>query len=241
MSDLVRLNPFRWPYSLAQLRDDEPSRSFSESPSNAELAHYGVHRVQAQPPPQPDPAEFRVQEVQPVEADGLWLQQWEVIALTEAERRAYYRATHPPQWIAFNDALPADVDSLLAAAQAASPRLALALGVGMGKAADGDSRVFLGAWQTARGLGLIPAALVEALQALAVEHDLPDEFVAGLAGPQQLWSWPQSPARFDEWSGPDGSLWVFDQPRNPDGSYASDDPATDGDEAALRWVPAEVP
>lgn len=183
MSNLIRLNPIRWPYSLAQLRADEPSRSFSTAPSDAELAHYGVFRVAPLEQPEYDPATHKVIEVQPALVDGQWVQQWEIVELTEAEAEAYYRATHPPQWIAFWAALPAEVDQLLNAAQAASPRLALSLGVGLGKAADGDSRVFIGAWQSARGLGLISPELVTAVQMLATQHDLPAEFVAGLAGP----------------------------------------------------------
>lgn len=240
MSDLIRLNPIRWPYSVAQLRADEPTRSFSPTPSSRELAHYGVFPVVAQPRPEHDPATHRVVEAQPVEADGQWLQQWELVELTEAEQQAYYRATHPPRWIEFSNALPAEVDAILAAAQAVSPRLALALGVGLGKAADGDSRVFLSAWQTARGLGLIPAELVGGLQMMASQYDLPAEFIAGLSGPQQLWNWPLNPVRGDQWTGPDGSRWRWDQPRAEDGTYLSDDPETAEQESALQWLPVEV-
>jgi hypothetical protein len=180
MTDLIRLNPTRWPYSLAQLREDEPSRSFSSAPGDSELAEYGCYRVAPQEQPAYDPASDRVVEVQPIEQNGLWVQQWEIVPLTEAEQEAYYRATHPPQWIAFWAALPAEVDALLTAAQAASPRLALSLGVGLGKAADGDSRVFLGAWQSAHALDLISPELVTSTKTLAVAHDLPAEFVGGL-------------------------------------------------------------
>jgi hypothetical protein len=240
MSSLIRLNPIRWPYSLGQLRADEPSRSFSAAPSDAELAHYGVFRVAPLEQPGYDPATHKVVEVQPLEQDGQWLQQWEIVELSDAEKEAYYRATHPPQWIAFWTALPPEVDTLLNAAQAASPRLALSLGVGLGKAADGDSRVFIGAWEAARGLGLISPELVTAVQMLATQHDLPAEFVAGLAGPQQAWNWPESPERGDEWTGPDGSRWRWDQPRDADGTYLADDPATPEQESALQWLPVEV-
>lgn len=239
MSTLIRLNPLRWPYSLAQLRADEPSRSFSVSPSKRELAHFDVFLVTPQAQPSYDPATHKAVEVQPVEADGQWLQQWELIELSEAEQEAYYRQTHPPRWIEFSNALPAEVDALLTAAQTVSPRLALALGVGLGKAADGDSRVFVSAWQTALGLGLISSELVDVLQGLAVQFDLPAEFVAGLAGPQQLWEWPDNPERFQRWTGPDGSEWVWDQPRDPaTGQYLPDDPETDAVESALQWLPA---
>jgi hypothetical protein len=240
MSTLIRTNPLRWPYSLGQLRADEPARSFSVSPSERELAHYDVFRVLAQPHPSYDPATHRVQEAQPVKADGQWLQQWELVELTQAEREAHYRQTHPPRWIEFSDALPVEVDQLLAAAQTVSPRLALALGVGLGKAADGDSRVFLSAWQTCRGIGLIAPELVTGLQMLATQYDLPAEFVVGLAGAQQQWNWPPNPARGDEWTGPDGSRWRWDQPRAVDGTYAPDDPETEAVESTLQWLPVEM-
>lgn len=244
MNNLIRLNPFRWPYSVAQLRKDEPSRSISVAPRAEELAHYEVFEfdevVTLVEPPPVNPATHRLQQRPPVEVGGVLTQQWEIVELTEAERQAYYRATHPPRWIEFSDALPAEVDQLLAAAQAVSPRLALALGVGLGKAADGDSRVFLGAWQTARGLDLIPAEIVQGLQLLATQYDLPAEFVVGLAGPRQLWDWPENPARGDEWTGPDGSKWVWDQPRGDDGQYLADDPETEVVESALQWLPVEV-
>ena len=241
MSDLIRLNPICWPYSLAQLRIDEPSRSFSSNPSKAEYAYYDVYYfedvVALVEPPSANPATHRLEQRPPVEADGVLTQQWELVELTEAEREAYYRATHPPRWIEFNNALPAEVDQLLTAAQAASPRLALALGVGLGKAADGDSRVFLHAWQACRGIGLISPELVAGLQMLATQFALPAEFVAGLAGPQQQWDWPENPQRFQQWTGPDGSEWIWDQPRLSDGTYAPDNPATEAVESALQWLP----
>lgn len=171
-----------WPYSLSQLRADEPQRSFSSNPSDRELAVFGVYRVQptSQPTP-PDPAAEKAIEVQPIEQDGQWLQQWEVVALTPAEVEAYYRATHPPQWIEFNEALPPEVNELLGNAQTIDHRLYLGLGVGLGKAADGDARVFLGLWAKASAAGLIAPELRAEIQALAVSYDLPAEFIEGLA------------------------------------------------------------
>jgi hypothetical protein len=244
MSTLIRLNPLRWPYSLQQLRTDEPRRSFSSNPSARELAHYDVYRFEeavalVEPPPV-DPSTHRLEQRPPVEIDGVLTQQWELVELSEAEQEAYYRQTHPPRWIEFSDALPVEVDQLLAAAQAISASLAMRLGVGLGKAADGDPRVFLSAWQTARGIGLISPELVAGLQGLAVQYDLPAEFVVGLAGPQQFWDWPETPQRFDEWTGPDGSEWIWDQPRAADGTYLTDDPNTEVVESALQWLPVEV-
>jgi hypothetical protein len=177
---LIRLDPFRWPYSVAQLRMDEPSRSISVIPRSEELAFYGVFRVVPQEQPEFDPAVEKVQEVAPVETDGQWLQQWELIELTPEEQEAHYRANNPPRWIEFWAALPDEVDELLNTAGAVKKRLEHGLSVGLGQAAQGDSRVFLSAWQQAKSLGLIPPELVAGVQGLAVAFDLPAEFVGGL-------------------------------------------------------------
>ena len=181
---LIRLDPFRWPYSVAQLRLDEPSRSISVAPRAEELAHYGVFRFEevvalVEPPPM-DPATHRLEQVRPVEIDGVLTQQWELIELTPEERESYFRANNPPRWIEFWSALPDEVDELLEAAGTVKKRLEHGLSVGLGQAAQGDSRVFLGSWQQAKSLGLIPPELVAGVQALAVAFDLPAEFVGGL-------------------------------------------------------------
>ena len=229
-----------WPYSLSQLRADEPSRSFSSSPSDAELAEYGVYRVQAQAQPSYDPAMHRVMEVQPVEQDGVWQQAWELVPLTPEEAEAYYRATHPPRWQQFGAAVwaMAEVNQLLATALQSAPALAMALPVGLGQAAQGDQSTFVHAWQAARAAGLVADELVTALQTLAVAHDLPAEFVAALgAVGTPGWQWPEDPERFEQWTAPDGSVWRWDQPRGADGAYLADDPATPESESALRWLP----
>jgi hypothetical protein len=184
MSDLIRLDPFRWPYSVAQLRLDEPSRSISVSPRAEELAHYNVFRfnevVALVEPPPVDPATHRLEQRKPVEIDGVLTQQWELIELTPEEQEAYFRANNPPRWIEFWAALPDEVDELLNTAGAVKKRLEHGLSVGLGQAAQGDSRVFIGAWQQAKSLGLIPPELVAGVQGLAVAFDLPAEFVGGL-------------------------------------------------------------
>ena len=236
MSQLLRVTDGQaiWPYSLSQLRQDEPFCSFSSNPSDRELAHFGVFRVAATSQPSCDPATHRVVEVQPIEQDGTWRQAWELVPLTPEEQAEHYRQAHPPRWLEFNAALPPDVDALLTAAQTASPRLYLALGVGLGKAADGDSRVFLTAWQTARASGLIDGGLAAQIQQLATAHDLPAEFIAGLG--DQPWQWPENPQRGDEWTAPDGSRWRWDQPRDAQGQYLADDPGTEVVESALKWL-----
>jgi hypothetical protein len=186
MANLVRIidGAMIWPYSLGQLRLDEPAQSFSWAPSDAELAHYGVHRVEPSDPPVADPALEKVIQAAPSEIDGKLVQQWELVPLTAEEQAAYYAATHPPRWLKFGQMVQAEpkINALLSRALINAPALAMALSVGLGKAADGDSRIFLGAWNSALGLGLIDAELITLMQDAAQAHDLPAEFTTGLAG-----------------------------------------------------------
>ena len=186
MANLVRLKEGAviWPYSLGQLRLDEPAQSFSWSPSDAELAHYGVHRIEPSDPPTADPAVEKVIQSQPAEINGKWTQQWELVPLTPEEQAAYHAAAHPARWIEFGQVvqMSPEINALLGKALVDAPALAMALSVGLGKAADGDSRIFLAAWRSALGLGLINAELITLMQGAAQAHDLPAEFIAGLAG-----------------------------------------------------------
>lgn len=179
----VRTNPPRWPYSLQQLREDEPSFSFSSSPSEAELAYFEVFLVQPTvPPAPPDPDFQRVVEVWPVMfQDGTWRQQWEIVQLTPDEQIERYRETHPPRWVEFADSLTSN--PAIAQLYAESPDLLdHSLTGGLIQAVNtADFRTFASAWAKARAVGLVPAELLAAVQALAVEHDLPAEFVESLA------------------------------------------------------------
>lgn len=46
----------------------------------------------------------------------------------------------------------------------------------------------------------------------------------------------RQPRRGERWLGPDGTIWIYEQPRNSDGTYRSDDPITPQSESALRWL-----
>jgi hypothetical protein len=173
-----------WPYSISRLRADESSVSIWNNPSDVFLAQYGMFYPEATTAPEINPAVEKVQQVEPIEQDGEWRQQWAVVALSEAEAADYYRVTHPPRWLEFGAvvmALP-EIKSLLNGGIAAGETpLALGLAVGLGKAADGDSRAFINTWHQACAAGLIPPELITNMQILATAHDLPAEFIAGLA------------------------------------------------------------
>lgn len=186
MTELIRLEPFVWPYSLEQLRLDEPRRSFSPSPSPDELAAYKVYRfdnvVTLVPPPEVDPLTQRLEQRPPIEVDGRLTQQWEVVKLSPEEQATVKQALFPPDWISFAFSLPPETSALLANAFAVDTRLHGTLLVGMGQASTGDSRVFLNAWQIARSIGLIEHDLIATIQAIAKEYHLPEEFIAALGG-----------------------------------------------------------
>jgi hypothetical protein len=79
-----------------------------------------------------------------------------------------------------------EVKTIFAQAIAAGEApLAVGLGVALGKAADGQSFLFLGIWAKARTFGLVTPELNAQVQALAGAFNLPTEFIAGLAGGSQ--------------------------------------------------------
>ena len=88
-----------------------------------------------------------------------------------------------PQWTAFGSVVmeQAEIKALpnQAFAIGESP-LAMGLAVGLGKAADGDSSVFLDAWGKAVAGGLVPAELIAGFQQVATAYNLPEEFVGAL-------------------------------------------------------------
>ena len=183
MANILRLHPTgpQWPYSAAQLRADEPRLSVSNDPHPGELASYGaleppIVLLTYTPTPQPehDPALFQAVEITPVLTDGGWQQAWELVAVPPVPPQ--------PRWVEFGAAVQGDpaINQLLSAALQQAPALGLGLGVGLGKAADGDARVFLSSWSMARTLGLISPELLAAVKAMAVQFDLPADFVEAL-------------------------------------------------------------
>lgn len=172
-----------WPYSVAMLRLDEPTRGFSDNPTSEQLEIFGVFRVQPASPPEFDPATKRIMETTPQLIDNTWIQQWQIIDLTEAELDAIFRSANPPQWQAFGQAVwsnPAIGGVLRAGLQQdATTALALALPEGLGQAAIlGEYATFTNAVHAAVAIGLLPAELLTTLQTLAVQFQLPAEFIA---------------------------------------------------------------
>jgi hypothetical protein len=69
-----------FPYSIGALRRDNPNTSFPRNPSDAVLADWNVFPVVEQSPPEYNPANQNLNQLNPTLVDGQWLQTWQVTA-----------------------------------------------------------------------------------------------------------------------------------------------------------------
>ena len=95
----------KYPYSIGQLRKDNPQVSFPKNPSDAVLASYGVLPVATAAQPSFDPATQKVAEGTPADIAGQWTQVWNVTQLTADEIAA--------QQLALQDAIVAQTQQRL--------------------------------------------------------------------------------------------------------------------------------
>jgi hypothetical protein len=85
----------KYPYSIGNLRKDNPQVSFPKNPSDATLAEYGVLPVARTDRPEHDPITQDVTEQPPELVNGVWTQVWVVTPADPEEveqRRAEQRA-----------------------------------------------------------------------------------------------------------------------------------------------------
>jgi len=74
-----------FPYSIGDLRRDNPNTSFPRNPSDAVLADWNVFPVVEQSPPNYNPADENLTQLNPTLVDGEWLQTWQVTAASAEE------------------------------------------------------------------------------------------------------------------------------------------------------------
>jgi hypothetical protein len=74
-----------FPYSIGALRRDNPNTSFPRNPSDAVLADWNVFPVVEQSPPEYNPANQNLNQLNPALVDGEWLQTWQVTAASAEE------------------------------------------------------------------------------------------------------------------------------------------------------------
>lgn len=68
-------------YTIGQLRRDNPQTSFPKDIPAGTLAAYGVYPVKRVPAPSHNALIQLIRVVDPVQIDGEWTQQWEVVGL----------------------------------------------------------------------------------------------------------------------------------------------------------------
>lgn len=87
-----------------------------------------------------------------------------------------------PRWVQFGVALgsASAVNVFVATLAQAAPVLHLMIGVGLGQAAQGDPKTFLGGWAQCRAAGLVSTELLDGVVAMAGAYDLPAEFITAL-------------------------------------------------------------
>lgn len=81
-------NQITYPYSIRQLRRDNPQVSFPREMPDERLADWGVYRVAKVEQPVYDHETQALEEGQPVQIDGVWSQVWNVRSLTTEELKS---------------------------------------------------------------------------------------------------------------------------------------------------------
>jgi hypothetical protein len=74
-----------FPYSIGDLRRDNPNTSFPRNPSDAVLTDWNLFPVVEQSPPEYNPANQNLNQLNPTLVDGQWLQTWQVTAASAEE------------------------------------------------------------------------------------------------------------------------------------------------------------
>ena len=77
-----------FPYSVGQLRKDNPNVSFPKTPSAQVLANWGVYNVKPTAQPSYDKATEAIVRANPVLVDGEWTEVWEVQTVSADEQAA---------------------------------------------------------------------------------------------------------------------------------------------------------
>jgi hypothetical protein len=73
------------PYSIGQLRKDNPNTSFPKNPTPELLAEWDVYAVTPTSQPACNPATDKVVEDIPADQNGQWTQVWQIVPLTAEE------------------------------------------------------------------------------------------------------------------------------------------------------------
>jgi hypothetical protein len=73
-------------YTFTQLREDNPNTVFPDEQNPTDLVDFGVFLFEETSQPQHDKLTQKVIEVEPELVDGVYVQKWQVVELTEQEK-----------------------------------------------------------------------------------------------------------------------------------------------------------
>lgn len=76
---VINGNIEKYPYSIGELRKDNPQTSFPKNPTNELLSEWNVYPVSRTDRPSHHPVTETLKEGKPVNQNGVWTQVWEVI------------------------------------------------------------------------------------------------------------------------------------------------------------------
>lgn len=190
LPSLFRIRPtgLQWPYSVAQLRADEPRLSISREPHDQELAALAtldppivVIRPVATDPPPYDLGTQKLAEGPPVETDGQWRQTWQVIDLPPVPPVADWSGF--ASWLYAYGAIGEAMEAARASIDPRGEPATTALPTAMQEGRGGNLRAWAEAWgQFLLASQLQPEAAAPIL-AKALECHLPADFIAATQDP----------------------------------------------------------
>lgn len=153
-----------------------PALVISPGPVATPDPRYIVCREVIEPQPAHDPITQRLESTTTVDAEAARVVRgWQVVVRLQGPT--------PPRWQEFRAALRTipELQALIRTLAEADPMAHLAVGVGLGQAAQGSIETFTGVWSELLAVGAVPPELAGAVQVLAQSADLPEDFIAALA------------------------------------------------------------
>jgi hypothetical protein len=95
-------------YTIGQLRRDNPQVSFPKDIPAEVLATFDVHPVKRTSAPEHDTLTQLIRAIDPLQVDGEWVQQWEILGLPEDQAAENVRAHRgyllsETDWMALSD------------------------------------------------------------------------------------------------------------------------------------------
>lgn len=176
-----------WPYTLRQLRLDEPQLSLPLAPRDVDLEALAalepsivIAIPQPTIPPAHDERTEKPREITPSKnASGRFVQSWEIRQLTEQEIREEYEKNHAPKWDDFAALLMQEprVKLFLKEVVSLDPGVFGGFIGGLAQASSNGPGFFVFTWQKVSAQGLIPPELREFVIEAAEQSDLPADFL----------------------------------------------------------------